>query len=66
MFQVPSNAGEIVDTVKANPVLLGLLIVIGLLTAFLFFWGIFRQTIKLAIFAGALSVGAWYWYFNIR
>jgi hypothetical protein len=66
MFQIPSNAGQIVEQVKANPVLLGLLILIGLLTAFLFFWGIFKQTIKLAIFAGALSVGAWYWYFNIR
>ena len=66
MFGLPESAGEIVDQVKANPVLLGILIVIGLLTAFLFFWGIFKQTIKVALFAGILSVGAWYWYFNIR
>jgi len=66
MFGIPVNAGEIVDQVKANPALLGLLIVIGLLTAFLFFWGLFKQTLKLAIFAGALSVAAWYWYFNVR
>lgn len=51
---------------KANPVLLGILIVIGLLTAFLFFWGIFKQALKVALFAGLLSLAAWYWYFNIR
>lgn len=66
MFGLPENTGELVDQVKANPVLLGVLIVIGLLTAFLFFWGIVKQTIKVALFAGILSVGAWYWYFNIR
>jgi hypothetical protein len=66
MFQIPENAGEIVDQVKANPVLLGILIVIGLATAFLFLWGIVKEAIKVALFAGALSVAAWYWYFNIR
>jgi len=63
---LPDNAGEIVDTVKANPALLAVLIGVGVLTAVIFFWGIMRQGIKAAIFGGLLSVGAWYWYFNIR
>jgi hypothetical protein len=63
---IPDNAGEIVDTVKANPVLLAVLIGVGVLTAIIFFWGIMKQGIKAAIFGGLLSVGAWYWYFNIR
>ena len=63
---IPENAGEIVDTVKANPVLLAMLIGVGVITAFVFLWGIMKQGIKAAIFGGVLSVGAWYWYFNIR
>lgn len=63
---IPENAGEIVDTVKANPVLLAVLIGVGVLTAFLFVWGIMKSAIKAVIFGGLLSVGAWIWYFNIR
>jgi hypothetical protein len=59
-------AGDVVEQVKANPVLLGILIVIGVLSAFLFFFGIFKSAIKVAILGAALSVGAWYWYFNVR
>jgi hypothetical protein len=63
---LPENAGEIVDTVKANPQLLAILIGVGILTAVLFVWSIMRHAIKAAIIGGILSVAAWYWYFNIR
>ncbi|MFH1103820.1 MAG: hypothetical protein V1757_02585 [Actinomycetota bacterium] len=63
---LPELAGQIVDQVKANPVLLAMLIGVGVITAIVFLWGIVKQAFKAAIFAGLLSVGAWYWYFNIR
>lgn len=63
---IPENAGEIVDRVKADPVLAAFLIGVGLLTAAIFVWGIMKQAIKAAIFAGLASVGVWYWYFNVR
>ena len=63
---LPDSAGEIVDTVKANPALLAVLIGVGVLTAILFFWGIMKQGIKAALFGGVLSAAAWFWYFNIR
>lgn len=69
-LQIPitirDNANEIIDTVKANPALLAVLIGVGVLTAFVFAWGIMKQAIKAIIFGGVLSVGAWIWYFNIR
>ena len=57
---------EIVETVKANPTLLTALIIIGVLTAFVFLWGVIKQIFKAAVFGGLASAGAWYWYFNIR
>jgi hypothetical protein len=63
---IPENADEIIETVKANPALLAVLIGVGVLTAFVFVWGIMKQAIKAAIFGGLLSAAAWYWYFNIR
>lgn len=63
---LPERAGEIADQVKANPVLLAMLIGVGIITAFVFLWGIARQAFKAAIFGGLLSAGAWYWYFNVR
>jgi len=69
LAQIPTiseNAGQIVDQVKANPQLLAILIGVGVLTAVLFVWGIMKHAIKAAIIGGILSVGAWFWYFNIR
>jgi transposase len=63
---LPDKANQIVDQVKANPVLLAMLIGVGVITAVIFLWGITKQVFKAAIVAGVLSVGAWYWYFNIR
>lgn len=63
---IPKNAEEIIDTVKANPVLLAMLIGVGLLTAALFVWGLMKHVMKAAIFGGLLSFATWYWYFNIR
>jgi hypothetical protein len=63
---VLERADEIVETVKANPVLLGVLAVIGLITAVIFLFGVVRQAFKAALIGGLLSAGAWYWYFSIR
>jgi hypothetical protein len=62
---ISERAAQIVDTVKVNPVLWQS-IGVGVITACIFLWGIVKQAFKAAIFAGLLSVGAWYWYFNIR
>jgi hypothetical protein len=63
---VRDRADEIIETVKADPTLLAILIGIGVLTAGLFVWGIVRQFFKAALFAGLASAGVWYWYFNVR
>jgi hypothetical protein len=63
---LPDKAGQIVDQVKANPVLLAMLIGVGVLTAIIFLWGIVRQALKAVVFGGLLSAGAWYWYFSVR
>lgn len=63
---VRDRADEIIETVKADPTLLAILIGIGVLTAALFVWGIVRQFFKAAIFAGLASAGVWYWYFDVR
>jgi transposase len=64
--ELPERAAQIVDEVKANPVLLAMLIGIGVITAAIFLFGIAKQAFKAAIVGGLLSAGAWYWYFNIR
>jgi hypothetical protein len=63
---IPERAEEIVDTVKANPVLASVLIGVGVLTLAVFVWGMMKQVVKAAIFGGVLSAVAWFWYFNIR
>lgn len=63
--EVTERAQEIADQVRANPTLLGILVVIGILTALIFVWGIVKNVIKAIIFGGAASVAAWIWYFNI-
>lgn len=57
---------EALETVKAEPALLAILIGIGVLTAAIFVWGLFKHALKAAVIGGLLSFGAWYWYFNIR
>ena len=64
--ELKEKGQELLETAKANPALLKILIVIGVFTAVLFFWGVARQALKAAVIGGLLSVGAWYWYFNIR
>jgi len=64
--EVVERADEIVDTVKANPALLAVLAVVGVVTAVVFLFGVVRQAFKAAMFGGLLSAGAWYWYFTIR
>jgi len=57
---------DFVETAKANPALLKILVVIGVFTAVLFFWGVAKQAVKAAVIGAVLSAGAWYWYFNIQ
>ncbi len=63
---VRERADEIIDTVKADPTLLAILIAVGVATLALFVWGLTKQVFRAAIFAGLASVGVWYWYFNVR
>ena len=55
-----------VETVKAEPLLLAILIGVGVLAVGVFFWGIVKQLFKAAFIAGVLGAAAWIWYFNIR
>jgi len=64
--QGKETVNQIVEAAKADPVLLAVLIGVGVLAAGVFVWGIVKQFFKAAIFAGLLSAGVWYWYFNIR
>lgn len=68
--QIPDDlaerAGELVEQVKANPVLLGILVVIGVITAVIFLFGVVKQSIKALLVGGALSAAAWFWFFNLR
>ncbi|MCH7583559.1 MAG: hypothetical protein IH941_00175 [Acidobacteria bacterium] len=63
---VRERADEIIETVKADPTLLAILVAIGVATLALFVWGLTKQVFRAAIFAGLASAGVWYWYFNIR
>jgi hypothetical protein len=63
---IPERAEEIVEQVKANPELAAILIGVGVLTAFVFVWGLMKHIVKAAVFGGVLSAIAWFWYFNIR
>ena len=63
---VRERADELIDTVKADPTLLAILLAVGVATLALFVWGVTKQVFRAAIFAGLASVGVWYWYFNVR
>lgn len=65
-IQIPRQVGDVVDAAKADPVLAGALVVAGLATLGIFFWGIVKQFFKAALFAGLASAAIWFWYFNIR
>lgn len=64
--EVPEQVGDVIEAAKADPVLAGILIAVGLATLGVFFWGIVKQVFKAALFAGLASAGVWFWYFNIR
>jgi hypothetical protein len=63
---VRDRADEIIDTVKADPALLAVLVAVGVATLALFVWGLTKQVFKAALFAGLASAGVWYWYFNVK
>jgi hypothetical protein len=64
--RLPENVQEGIETVKANPVLLRILIGVGAFTALVFVLGIIKHAFKAAFLGAVLSVAAWIWYFNIR
>ena len=63
---VSERAGEIVEQVRDNPLLMRILLVIGAITAVIFVIGVIKQSVKALLIGGILSAGAWFWYFNIR
>jgi hypothetical protein len=64
--EVPEQVGDVIEAAKADPVLAGVLVAVGLATLGIFFWGIVKQVFKAAFFAGLASAVVWFWYFNIR
>jgi hypothetical protein len=66
--QMPEDLNERIEqgrrTISDNPVLAAVLIGVGVITALVFFFGIFKQAFKAAIFGAVLSAAAWIWYFN--
>jgi hypothetical protein len=52
--------------VRADPVLMWVLVGVGAVTALVFVVGVIKHAFKSAILAGLLCAGAWYWYFNIK
>jgi hypothetical protein len=64
--QVKDKASQLVEQVRANPVLMWVLVAVGAVAALVFVVGVIKHAFKSAILAGVLSAGAWYWYFNIR
>jgi len=64
--QIQERADEIVEQVKANPVLMWTLVGVGAFTALVFVIGIMKSAFKAAFLGAVLSVAAWVWYFNIR
>jgi membrane associated rhomboid family serine protease len=64
--QLPEEIQQGIETVKADPVLMWILIGVGVLTALIFVVGIIKHAFKAAVFGAVLSVAAWIWYFNIR
>ena len=66
LAQTVPPADQIVDTVKANPTLMWILIGVGAFTALVFVLGIMKHAFKAAFLGAVLSVAAWVWYFNIR
>jgi hypothetical protein len=57
---------QVVEAAKDDPVLAGVLIGIGVITAGIVVFGLIKQLFKAAFVAALLSAGAWFWYFNIR
>jgi hypothetical protein len=64
--ELRDRADEIVGEVSANPVLLAMLVIAGVLTVIMFVWGVTKQAFKAAAFAALAGAGVWYWYFSIR
>ncbi len=64
--EVKEKAEQVLEQVRANPTLMWILVGVGALTALVFVIGVIKHAFKAAILAALLSVGAWYWYFNIR
>lgn len=70
LFQLESpqdlpDPSEMVEAAKDDPVLAGVLLVIGIVSLVALFWGIAKSVIKVALFAGLTGAAAWYWYFNL-
>ena len=54
------------ESASANPMLVGILLIIGVLAVLGFFYGVAKSFFKMAIYSGIAGAIAWFWYFNIR
>ncbi|MBT8215959.1 MAG: hypothetical protein HKN74_11935 [Acidimicrobiia bacterium] len=59
--RIPS---EFIEGASANPALVAILVVVGLIAVAGFVYGIAKSAFKAAFFFGVVAAGAWYWYFN--
>ncbi len=59
--QIPDG---LLESAAANPGLLAVLVIVGLLAAAGFVYGIVKSAIKAALFFGVVAAAAWFWFFN--
>ena len=59
--RIPS---EFLDVASANPALVAILVVVGILSVIGFFYGVAKSAFKAALFFGLVAAGAWFWFFN--
>ena len=61
--EVQETARDIAQRFREDPAFMWTLVAIGVITAIVFIWGMFKQTFKAAIVGALLCAGAWYWFF---
>ena len=59
--RIPS---EFIESASANPALVAILVVVGLISVAGFVYGVAKSAFKAAFFFGVIAAGSWYWFFN--
>ena len=55
---------QFLEVASANPALVGILVVVGVLSVIGFFYGVAKSAFKAALFFGLMAAGSWFWFFN--